>query len=265
MIFHSALVDQTDQIKGEYLKYWMGTEGLPLIEKWENMGKLIYKGDAATSKNIDTYWTLLEDEFKLKANKITTKDEHDRNLFQFLQVTKDKGLHLNKDKIQFKKTEVSFFGHRWSKDRNSPDPKKIQSIINMDFPEDKETMHSFLGMVNFLNRYSPRLAELCSPLRSLILKETHYIVMDEHRAAFAQLKQEFTTEIMLPYFNKNKYTTLQMDALKKGFGAVILQDNKPIYFTSRSLTLAEKKLPKPGVGVYGCNMGHGKIPLLPLQ
>ena len=64
MIFHSALVDQTDQIKGEYLKYWMGTEGLPLIEKWENTGKLTYNGDAATSKNIDTYWTLLVDQCK---------------------------------------------------------------------------------------------------------------------------------------------------------------------------------------------------------
>ena len=70
MIFCSALVDQTNQIKGEYLKYWMGTEGLPLIEKWENTGKLTYEGDAATSKNIDTYWTLLEDEFNQKANKI---------------------------------------------------------------------------------------------------------------------------------------------------------------------------------------------------
>ena len=85
----------------------------------------------------------------------TTEDDHDRKLLRFLQVTKDKGLRLNKDKIQFKKTVVSFFGHRWSKDGLSPDPKKIQSIINMDFPKDKETMHSFLEMVNFLNRYSP--------------------------------------------------------------------------------------------------------------
>ena len=45
---------------------------------------------------------------------------------------------------------------------------------------------------------------------------------------------------MLPYFDRNKYTTLQTDALKKGFGTVILQDNKPTYFASRSLTLAEK-------------------------
>ena len=70
MIFCSPLVNQTDQIKGKYLKYWIGTEGLPLIEKWENTGKLTYDGDAATSKNIDTYWTLLKDEFKPKADKI---------------------------------------------------------------------------------------------------------------------------------------------------------------------------------------------------
>ena len=170
----------------------------------------------------------------------TTEDEHDRNLLRFLQVTKDHGLRLNKDKIQFKRTEVSFFGHRWSKDGLSPDPKKIQLIINMDFPENKETMHSFLGMINFLNRYSPRLAELCALLRSLILKDTHYIIKDEHHKAFTQLKQEFTTQITLPYFNRSEPTTLQTDASKKGFGAVILQDNKPNDFASRSLTVAEK-------------------------
>ena len=69
MIFKSALVDQTDTVKGEYLKYWMGTEGLPLIEKWENTNKLTY-GEAGTARMLDTYWTLLDDEFKPKANKI---------------------------------------------------------------------------------------------------------------------------------------------------------------------------------------------------
>ena len=45
---------------------------------------------------------------------------------------------------------------------------------------------------------------------------------------------------MLPYFERNKYTTLQTDASKKGFGTVILQDNKSIYFASISLTPVEK-------------------------
>ena len=61
-------------------------------------------------------------------------------------------LRLNKAKIQFKKKEVSFFGHTWNTTGISPDPKKVQAILNMTFPEDKETMHSFLGLINFLKQ-----------------------------------------------------------------------------------------------------------------
>ena len=42
--------------------------------------------------------------------------------------------------------------------------------------------------------------------------------------------------MILPFFDKNKDTVLQTDASKKGFGAVILQEEKPIYIASRSLT-----------------------------
>ena len=100
------------------------------------------------------------------------EEEHDRNLILFLEATRRNGLVLNKRKLQFKKEEVSFFGHRWNSTGISPDPKKTESILRMEFPPDKETMHSFLGLVNFLNRYTPRLAELCSPLRKLILKDS---------------------------------------------------------------------------------------------
>ena len=79
------------------------------------------------------------------------EEEHDRNLILFLETTRKNGLVLNKKKLQFKKEEVSFFGHRWNSTGISPDPKKTESILKMQFPPDKETMHSFLGLVNFLN------------------------------------------------------------------------------------------------------------------
>ena len=151
--------------------------------------------------------------------------EHDRNLLQFLKTTRKNGLVLNKSKLQFKKQEVHFFGHQWNSHGITPDPKKIDSILKMEFPKDKETMHSFLGLINFLNWYSPWLAELCAPLQSLILKDTHYNITEEHRSAFAALKNEFRKTIVLPYFDKYKDTILQTDASKKGFVAVILQDN----------------------------------------
>ena len=168
------------------------------------------------------------------------EEEHDRNLILFLETTRKNGLVLNKKKLQFKKEEVSFFGHRWNSTGISPDPKKTESILKMQFQPDKETMHSFLGLVNFLNRYTPKLAELCSPLRKLILKDSHYSPGDPEHSAFDAIKAEFKKKIILPYFDRNKETILQTDASKKGFGAVILQEEQPIYYASRALTSAEK-------------------------
>ena len=169
----------------------------------------------------------------------SNEEEHDTNLILFLETIRKNGLKLNKEKLQFKKSEVSFFGHTWSTEGLSPDPKKINSILEMDFPPDKETMHSFLGLVNFLNRYSSKLTELCSPLRKLILKDVHYNVNEEHRNAFLEIKEEFKKKKILLYFDKSAKTILQTDASKKGFGAVILQRGQAIYFASRSLTPAE--------------------------
>ena len=52
------------------------------------------------------------------------EEEHDRNLILFLETTRKNGLVLNKKKLQFKKEEVSFFGHRWNSTGISPDLKK---------------------------------------------------------------------------------------------------------------------------------------------
>ena len=44
----------------------------------------------------------------------------------------------------------------------------------MDFPPDKETMRSFLGMINYLNRYSALSAHLTTPLSALTHQAMDY-------------------------------------------------------------------------------------------
>ena len=66
------------------------------------------------------------------------------------------------------------------------------------------------------------------------------MVTEEHRSAFREIKAEFAKEIVLPYFSTEKECTLQVDASKKGFGAVLLQDENPVYYASRTLSNAEK-------------------------
>ena len=86
----------------------------------------------------------------------------------------ENNLTLNAEKIQFKQSQVSFFGHIWSENGISPDPKKIQALKHMEFPPDKETMRSFLGMINYLNRYSALSAHLAAPLSSPTHQATDY-------------------------------------------------------------------------------------------
>ena len=81
--------------------------------------------------------------------------EHDKHLINFLNICRKNTLILNPDKMQFRLPQVSFFGHQWSAKGLSPDPKKIAAVKRMDLPRDVDTMRSFLGLVNYLNRFNP--------------------------------------------------------------------------------------------------------------
>ena len=97
------------------------------------------------------------------------KMEHDRNFLAFMEKCMSNNLTLNSEKIQFKQSQVSFYGHCWS-----PDPKKIQALNHVEFLQNKETMRSFLGMINYLNRYSALSAHLAAPLSALTHQATDY-------------------------------------------------------------------------------------------
>ena len=100
--------------------------------------------------------------------------EHDRNFLAFMEKCMSNNLTLNLEKIQFKQSQVSFYGHCWSKHGISPDPKEIQALNHMEFPPDKETMRSFQGMINYLNRYSALSAHLAAPLSALTHQAADY-------------------------------------------------------------------------------------------
>ena len=159
--------------------------------------------------------------------------EHDKHLINFLEVYRKNTLTLNPDKMQF-------FGHQWNAKGLSPDPKKIVAVKMMNLPQDVEMMRSFLGLVNYLNRFSPCLAELSKPLRQICRQNMEFELTESVHVAFSRTKEEFSKNVTLPYFNPKSATTLQTDASKKGLGAVILQDSKPVMFASRALTGSER-------------------------
>ena len=151
----------------------------------------------------------------------------------------ENNLTLNSEKIQFKQKQVSSYGHVWSDQGISPDPKKIQALKHVEFPPDKETMRSFLGMNNYLNRYSALSAHL-TPLSSLTHQPTDYKPGKVHLENFQQLKMEISNVKALPYFNTSAETTLLTDASKNGLGACLIKNGKVVCYASRALTKTEQ-------------------------
>ena len=91
-------------------------------------------------------------------------------------------------------------------------------------------------MVNYLTKFSPWLTELSEPIRELINEKVPFNWGPEHQESFDMLKKELVRAPVLAYYSPKKETILQMDASTKGLGACLLQDDKPIYFTSKALT-----------------------------
>ena len=106
----------------------------------------------------------------------------------------------------------------------------------MEFPQDKEIMSSFLGMINYPNRYSALSAHLAAPLSTLTHQAVDYKPGKVHFDNFNRLKLEIFNMTAFPYFDVNAETTLQMDASKKGLGACLIQKGKVICYASRALT-----------------------------
>ena len=169
-----------------------------------------------------------------------TNQEHDQHLVNFLEVCRKNTLTLNPDKMQFRLLQVFFFGHQWSAKGLSPDPKKIAAVKRMNLPQDVETMRSFLGLVNYLNRFSLHLAELSKPLRQICRQNVEFELTKSVCIAFSLTEEEISKNITLPYFNPKSATTLQTNASKKGLGAILLQNSKPVMFASRALTGSER-------------------------
>ena len=161
------------------------------------------------------------------------KMEHDRNFLAFMEKCMSNNLTLNLEEIQFKQSQVSFYGHCLSKQGISLDLKKIEVLNHMEFPPDKETMRSLLGIINYLNRYSALSAHLTAPLSALTHQAMHF-------ENFNRLKMEVSNMRALPYFDVNAETTLQMDASKKGLGACLIQKGKVICYASRALKKTEQ-------------------------
>ena len=116
----------------------------------------------------------------------------------------------------------------------------MSAITAMPAPTNKKQMQSFICMINYLSKFSPRLSKLAEPIRELSMDKIPFNWGSEHQGDFQQMKQEISSTPVLAYYNPKKQTMLQTDASIKGLGACLLQEKKPVYFASKMLTESPK-------------------------
>ena len=167
--------------------------------------------------------------------------EHDINFITLCETARANGLKLNAKKLQFKSKDCKFFGHKLTPDGLKADEDKIEAIVKMSPPKNESELRSFLGMVNYLSRYTPTLAELRPPLDKLYKKDVAWRWDPEHQRAFDSIKNAVTTLPVLQYFDPKAEHSIQCDASKQGLGAVLLQEGHPVIYISRTLTETEQR------------------------
>ena len=97
--------------------------------------------------------------------------DHDKTLYTVLDRAHKVGMKFNPDKCAFKKDSISFYGVTISADGVKPDPRKIDAIKNLPERRTEALLQSFLGIVNYLSRFSPNIVKVMCNLRALLKKE----------------------------------------------------------------------------------------------
>ena len=176
-----------------------------------------------------------------------TQSDHDRSLEAVFQRLKERGLTLNQRKCEYSKSKVEFLGYVFGGDGITPDPKKVEEIVNLQTPTSASEVRSLLGMTNYCARFIPDYATKTEPLRKLTHKDQTWEWTPQHDRAVNELKDALVKAPVTAYFDPAKDTELSVDASPVGSAAILSQKDKEtgtnhiITYASRSLTQTEQR------------------------
>lgn len=169
-----------------------------------------------------------------------TKEEHDKRLINLLTRCKEINLKLNLKKCKFGTNEIMFLGHKISDKGIQPDYDKILAIKNYKKPSCKKDIERFLGMITYVSKFIPNLSYKTEHLRNLLKSDIQWHWEEHHEKSFNELKEILCTKPILQFYDINKPVVVSVDSSQSAIGAVLLQNNLPIYYASKALTETQK-------------------------
>ena len=138
-------------------------------------------------------------------------------------------------------SEVKYVGHILSGKGIKPDPDKVEAIRQIPAPTNSRELSRFLGMLTYLAKFIPNLSSRNPNLRNLLKKDDLWLWTEKHEKEFNELKDLLSKAPLLQFYDHNKAIVLSVDASKDGLGAVLLQDNAPVAYASKSLSETQQR------------------------
>ncbi|XP_070010235.1 uncharacterized protein [Nicotiana sylvestris] len=134
-------------------------------------------------------------------------------------------------------------GHVISNEGIKVDPQNIAPVKNWPRPTTPIEIHSFLGLAGYYRKFVEVFSTLASLLTKLMHKTYKFQWSDGYERSFQELKSRLTTTPMLTPSEGTYGFVLYCDALRIGFGCVLMQHCKVIAYASRQLKNHEKNYP----------------------
>ncbi|XP_021852236.1 uncharacterized protein [Spinacia oleracea] len=153
------------------------------------------------------------DDILVYSSSITEHLKHLEEVFKLMQYN----LMAAKDsKCIFSTGKVEYLGHFISAKGLETDPKKISAISSWPVPTSVKDLRSFLGLAGYYRKFV-------------------FAWNDNAHLALEKLKEALTSAPVLAVPDFSKTFVLETDGSKTGIGAILMQDNHPLAFISRSL------------------------------
>ena len=175
-------------------------------------------------------------------------DVHVKHLRQVLECMRANKLYANISKCIFGAAEIPFLGCFVGAEGIRADPGKIKAIVDWPQPRSQKDLRKWLGLANYLHRYSDGYAELVRPLSNLLKKDVKWSWTTDHEVAFGEVKESLLRAPILALPDASKPFSVVCDASDFAIGCALLQKDsegrdRVIAFQSRQLKAAEKNYP----------------------
>ncbi|XP_071905996.1 uncharacterized protein [Coffea arabica] len=145
-----------------------------------------------------------------------TQEEHVKHLEIVLQILREHKLYAKFSKCEFWLEEISFLGHKVSKDGIAVDPAKVEAVMNWKRPETPTEIRSFLGLAGYYRRFIQDFSKIAGPMTELTKKGNKFIWTPKCESSFQELKRRLTSApvLVLPDGDEGKANVVA-DALSR--------------------------------------------------